>query len=66
MRCIAAAGLLVLCGGCHHEPSFDERYASVQQTLGSEAAALDSDLKSRESDAAAAGATDEAVSTARE
>ncbi len=66
MRWVVSAAALLLCAGCHHEPSFDERYASVQAALGSEAAALDSDLKTRESDAAAAGATDEAEATASE
>jgi outer membrane murein-binding lipoprotein Lpp len=66
MRWVAGPALLLLSAGCHHEPSFDERYASAQAALGSEAAALDSDLKARESDAAAAGATDEAVTTASE
>jgi outer membrane murein-binding lipoprotein Lpp len=58
MRWLAGLALLVL-AGCHHEPSFDERYTSVQQALGSEAADLDSDLAARESEAAAAGATEE-------
>jgi outer membrane murein-binding lipoprotein Lpp len=64
MRRVIGAALVLLTTGCHHQPSFDERYASVQQALGSEAAELDSDLTTRESDAAAAGATADASEAA--
>jgi hypothetical protein len=63
-RRLVLGGALLALAACHRQPSFDERYASAQQALGSEAAALDSDLATREADAAAAGATDEPVTTA--
>ena len=61
MRKCLCLSLALLAAGCHHEPSFDERYASAQAALGSEAADLDSDLATREADAAAAGATEAAA-----
>jgi hypothetical protein len=46
MRRLALA-VAVLLTGCHHEPSFDERYAKAEKAINSEAASIDSELASR-------------------
>jgi hypothetical protein len=53
MRALAGLAMLVLAAGCHREPSFDERYFSAEQALRDKSASIDSDLATRESDAAA-------------
>ena len=58
VRAAVAASLLAvpLLSACHRQPSFDERYASAQTELRTEAADIDSELAARDSEAAAADA----------
>lgn len=45
MRSIVLAALLLI-AGCSREPSFDEQYSAAEQSIGSEAAAIDQALAS--------------------
>ena len=46
----------LLLAACNREKSFDERYASARQAIGASAAAIDAEIASRESEAAAVDA----------
>ena len=50
---LAAITPALLLAACHREKNFDERYADARKAIDASAAAIDAEIASRESEAAA-------------